>query len=95
MWPRYLRCKHCLIHVRVEVLSKTFGSQACEFCPACGRQATVQWDRDLDIWYTLAEGFGFQPNEAGVALTKNLYELWDPAEHNNFGDFVRDSLGNR
>ena len=65
---------------------------APQYCVSCGQKTAHEFDRDNDYWYIMAEGLGFQANERGVALTKGLYELWEPAVHTRFGDFVKETV---
>ena len=92
MWPRYIKCRDCHGHWRIELLTPTVGSAPATHCPGCGTQAVFTIDRDQDYWYILAEGYNLKADARGVALLKGLYDLWNPAEEDNLGTFIQKTL---
>lgn len=93
MHPRYLHCKACKSHWRVEVLSPTtVALPVANHCPLCGQACASELDRDLDYWYVLAEAYLPVATIKGAKLIQQLYDLWDGKEHDHFGDFVREVL---
>lgn len=87
--PFVIECSSCKMAFRVENLTPYTMATRKWFCLACGSQLVrAKTNYEDDRWYAMAQSFNLSSTQDTVQLLKDMYELWDPSEHELFKDFV-------
>lgn len=77
-------CNDCNTLTRVYRVEPITQIGAFKCCPVCtSTHVQVYQSVATDHWESLARAYGMS-----IELVQQVYELWNPQEHQRFGDFV-------